>query len=361
MFNNNQDLSLEGKSSIASLEEEKRRIRESLGIKDETSGSATSNLNEAGPQANIEDEDLHIMPVKFLPHKSTRTMGASTKIVLIFLLLVIFLGGLLGGAWWWLNKQKVEPNNNSNAVANVNASVANNENNNINNNANNNANTDLNNNSNNNGNLNVNNENINSNEAPPPPPPLLDADADGLTQVEEVVFSTNSNKDDTDRDGYKDGQEVRNLYDPLTPGGLLINSGLVLKYEDSLSGYSVFRPKSWVVQPLAENNSVVFLPDDETGDAITIRLITNGEKLTLDQIFTKLSELLGQRNNYQNFTLGSQPALRSLDGRQVIALQGDYIYFLNYELGSSQQINFMGIFEMMLNSFSFVKTPVING
>jgi hypothetical protein len=47
----------------------------------------------------------------------------------------------------------------------------------------------------------------------------LDSDNDGLTDKEETeVYRTNPKNPDTDGDGYKDGDEVRNGYNPLGPG-----------------------------------------------------------------------------------------------------------------------------------------------
>lgn len=51
---------------------------------------------------------------------------------------------------------------------------------------------------------------------------LIDTDADGLTDREEVrIYKTNPLKEDTDKDTYLDGDEVRNFYNPNGPGKLL--------------------------------------------------------------------------------------------------------------------------------------------
>ncbi len=47
----------------------------------------------------------------------------------------------------------------------------------------------------------------------------VDSDKDGLTDEMEVFYGTDKNNPDTDGDGYKDGEEVNNGYDPLLPGG----------------------------------------------------------------------------------------------------------------------------------------------
>lgn len=46
-----------------------------------------------------------------------------------------------------------------------------------------------------------------------------DADSDGLTDYEEIyIYHTEYKQKDTDMDGYEDGDEVRNSYDPNKPG-----------------------------------------------------------------------------------------------------------------------------------------------
>ncbi|MCB9802570.1 L,D-transpeptidase family protein [Candidatus Nomurabacteria bacterium] len=44
----------------------------------------------------------------------------------------------------------------------------------------------------------------------------LDTDQDGLNDAWELILGTNLNKADTDGDGYSDGEEVNNSYDPLS-------------------------------------------------------------------------------------------------------------------------------------------------
>lgn len=48
----------------------------------------------------------------------------------------------------------------------------------------------------------------------------MDEDNDGLTTAEERFYNTDPALADTDKDGFKDGEEVRAGYDPLGPGKL---------------------------------------------------------------------------------------------------------------------------------------------
>ena len=49
----------------------------------------------------------------------------------------------------------------------------------------------------------------------------LDSDQDGLSDADEInIYGTNPLKSDTDGDGYLDGDEVKNGYNPLGEGSL---------------------------------------------------------------------------------------------------------------------------------------------
>ena len=49
----------------------------------------------------------------------------------------------------------------------------------------------------------------------------LDSDGDGLTDIEEILFQTNSSLPDTDNDGYIDGLELAKGYNPTGEGTLV--------------------------------------------------------------------------------------------------------------------------------------------
>ncbi|MDO8512843.1 MAG: hypothetical protein Q7S57_06245 [bacterium] len=51
-----------------------------------------------------------------------------------------------------------------------------------------------------------------------------DTDNDGLPDTVEAIYKTDTNNPDTDGDSYKDGEEVKNGYDPLKPGSARLDS-----------------------------------------------------------------------------------------------------------------------------------------
>ncbi len=73
----------------------------------------------------------------------------------------------------------------------------------------------------------VNAEKDASNETPVPS--LADSDSDGLSDVLEATYGSDRDNVDTDGDGYQDGVEVENGFNPLNPGttSRMVDLGLV--------------------------------------------------------------------------------------------------------------------------------------
>ncbi|KKW41804.1 MAG: hypothetical protein UY92_C0013G0003 [Candidatus Magasanikbacteria bacterium GW2011_GWA2_56_11] len=108
-------------------------------------------------------------------------------------------------------------------------------------------------------------------------PPLIrmetsDLDGDQLTDEEEELFGTDSGIWDTDSDGYYDGQELFNLYNPKGFAPVkLIDSGLVTEYVNPVSGYRVYYPLNWQLGIVDPAGSQVLLSASD-GDYIEVRL-----------------------------------------------------------------------------------------
>lgn len=75
-----------------------------------------------------------------------------------------------------------------------------------------------------------------------------DLDKDDITDVAEEIFGTDPSKADTDADGYSDGHEVFNLYNPAGKEPMkLVESGAVLEYTNPVYNYRLYYPKDWAV------------------------------------------------------------------------------------------------------------------
>ncbi|MBP9802285.1 hypothetical protein KBC40_01700 [Patescibacteria group bacterium] len=192
---------------------------------------------------------------------------------------------------------------------------------------------------------------------PPPPPPLtnnIDADQDSLTREEEALFGSNINDSDTDNDGYTDGMEVLNLYNPVVSGAALANSGLVTIFTDNLSKYRFLYPTSWVTDNTASLVSV--LPDSELGDNFTVKVSPNSKASTLTAWAADGSSH-PVLNSPSSLTLGKAkiPALKQeIDGDIVlVAVTDAYQLVITYDVNAQAERYFETVFNMMLNSFEF--------
>ncbi len=111
--------------------------------------------------------------------------------------------------------------------------------------------------------------------APPatltPPPVSLDSDADSLTDLEEAIAGINAANPDTDGDGYKDGNEVLNGFDPLIAGSAKLNVSTfiaALKTNFVSDNFQTLYPKVWQVSLMPDTKQALITA--QTGEIIRI-------------------------------------------------------------------------------------------
>lgn len=116
---------------------------------------------------------------------------------------------------------------------------------------------------------------------PPPPSPDQDTDSDGLSDVEEELYRSEKTVPDTDADGFLDGHEVFNLYNPSgTAPERLEAAELALRHKNEAMGYEVLFPVTWRIIPKdAEHRTLLFTPAE--GGGIEITAVENLGGLTL--------------------------------------------------------------------------------
>lgn len=99
-----------------------------------------------------------------------------------------------------------------------------------------------------------------------------DLDNDELTDAEEELLTIDPGLSDTDGDGYYDGLEVLNLYNPngLAPVKI-IDSGLVREYVNPRWRYRIYYPAAWQLGEVdAEANQIII--SGAEGDFIEVRV-----------------------------------------------------------------------------------------
>ena len=312
-----------------------------------------NNNGERNPPAK--NVDIYVMPSKFLPNKRPATKaGRGAKIIIFALTFTLILGAVVAGALWYLNKNlparpganNVALTDDTNARENINQPPTNDLTNQL---ANDNAAQVT--------NQISNNDNSITNDADQPPvanEQNLDLDGDGLTIDEEALFLTNVAKNDSDRDGYSDGQEVINLFNPLVPGQNLENSGLVTRYRNLNFKYSLLIPQAWLPSPAnAEASEVILLSNSESGEFITVQAALNGDQQSLEDL---ASSYFTSGEQPENYSLAGQPALRSKT--RALSVVASIIYVIDYQYNTSSSVHFYSVYEMILKSWELIKNEV---
>ncbi len=334
-------------------------------------------IKQQPAKPRVEPYEIHVMPPKFHKFLSVKKKGSGVLILTIVIIVIVLGGGALAAYYFMNQMQNVSPapianlnqlvptNLNQNAnQANANANTNVNTNENINTNANANVNENVNANENVNTNINLNqNQNINTNtnlnEAPTVPvityASSSDKDKDGLTDMEEALYGTEVNKPDTDADGFLDGQELINGYNPKAAGSsLLETSGLVNKYENPIFNYEILYPASWLARSTDQSlNEVIF--QSNTNEYIQILVEDNPGQLGLVDWYLSQSPLTNINLLTQETTGKGYEALLSPDKLTYYlkaAASPDKIYLITYNIGDKTIVNFLTTFKMMVNSFS---------
>ena len=185
-----------------------------------------------------------------------------------------------------------------------------------------------------------------------------DIDSDQLTDLEEEVFGTDSGIWDTDKDGYFDGQEVANLYNPkgFAPQRI-VDSGLVREYVHPVTGYRLYYPAQWSIGAVDPESRQVLM-SAITGDYIQVRMFERKVGETLPQWFARVvvgeqfTGLVPFSNRFQ------VPAQKRRDGLVAYFVAEDTVYTISYHPGDGGTLRYPHIMEMVIQSFRPTKTTV---
>lgn len=303
---------------------------------------------------------IHIMPKRFL-----REVKTESNFLGIFIFILIFIA--VGFFALYFFQDSIFPNGlpffthkneNENSAFKLNLNNSNsstNQENNINTlNRNHNLNNSNINNSNSNINVNINNANTNTNTNSSLISMAPDRDKDTLTDAEEVLYKSNPNNPDTDGDGFLDGQEVANLYNPLTGSSELIeNSGMTKNYINKVYNYSVIYPKSWQVVLMADKDRDVALVSSNK-EFIEITIIDNPKGISAEQWYLKqIPANLAYK--VEKIWANNFVGVKSLDAMHFyltpISGKKNFIYSISYMVGSHMNITYPSTFKMIVRSF----------
>lgn len=324
------------------------------------SGSnAQANQPPAPPTTPLE---VHSMPERFLGSQSPLGKapapggkGSRRKLILaIGIIVVVALGAAAAIVFTGVLDSNANNTNNVNLVTNTptNANANKNANANVNSNLNSNANVNLNSNANSNtnapanANVNVNvNANVNSN---PTAASSADADKDGLTDAEEVIFTTNPSVADTDGDGFPDGSEVKLGFSPKGSGKLAASS-LVSTFTNSLYGASVLHPKGWT--SVARSSTEQLLTNPLGDETVTVAVEENLARLTAKQWYITKAPSVDPTTLVDAAAWDAKSTgVISPDGLAYYFANGNQVYVISLSYGLKPTVDSRTTFEMVARS-----------
>ncbi|MFZ2190226.1 MAG: hypothetical protein WA057_03725 [Candidatus Magasanikiibacteriota bacterium] len=185
-----------------------------------------------------------------------------------------------------------------------------------------------------------------------------DLDSDSLTDTEEELFDTDSGVWDTDNDGFYDGQEMVNLYNPKgTAPVKLIDSGLVQEYINPTWQYRVYYPIAWQ-QGEVDKGLKQTLFSAITGDFVEILVDSLEPGENFNSWFARRAE--GQK--YEDLLLFTnlfkENGYKRKDGLVAYFVANNNVYVMIYHPGVTGFIPFRHVMEMMITSFRPSKTLI---
>ncbi|MBI4250431.1 hypothetical protein HY622_02475 [Candidatus Uhrbacteria bacterium] len=191
--------------------------------------------------------------------------------------------------------------------------------------------------------------------------PAIDSDKDGLTDTEERLYNTNSQIQDTDGDGFTDGEEVEHLFDPLRPDGARLEiSGRVTPYTNPTFSYSLYYPSSWSSRAVNESDKEVVI-SSALGEFISVKVQDNPQSLGAIDWYIALVDPSADSSQLQTLSFNNWTGVMAPDGLSAYLVKTDetgvviapYVYSFLYNQDTSAQPQFLTTFRMMLRSFVF--------
>lgn len=203
-------------------------------------------------------------------------------------------------------------------------------------------------------------------DLPPPapepaklPPAGLDTDSDGLTDLEEALFSSDPKNPDTDSDGFLDGNEVFHLYNPngLAPGRLL-DAKLVTQV-DAPADWTIYVPVGWKTDVAPDGGSGTIVTGH--GETFRISIENNPEgKSVLDWYLATHPEATAS----QVLKYRSKRGYVGIIGADQLTTYlpwGAKIFVVRYDLAEQPFINYRTTYFMMLNGLELRGLPQATG
>jgi hypothetical protein len=184
------------------------------------------------------------------------------------------------------------------------------------------------------------------------PSSVVDTDADGLSDKEEVILGTDANAADSDGDNYSDLTEFIGGYNPIGAGKLIDDTN-IKKYANTAYNYSILYPKDWKLDLVDRGASVIFTAADQS----FIQVVTQVNENKTDIKTWYETELGNTALDSQLVKYNNWSGVKSVDGLIVYLTDqsNKNIYIISYTPISDQSPSYLNIFEAMMRSFTVEK------
>lgn len=183
-----------------------------------------------------------------------------------------------------------------------------------------------------------------------------DADRDGLTDVEEILYGSDRTKPDTDLDGYLDGAEVRAGYSPTGINQKLTDGGLVKVYSDKTDGYQVTYPGLWRVDTPGSTETVTFISPTTTDFIEVTRYgnVTTSLERWYQEVIAPVANAGTPAPTAE--TLKTWRMIRTADQLTIYlkSAKTNAVYAITYNPGSEKELHFSSTFAMVINGLTEV-------
>ncbi|MFA6171032.1 MAG: hypothetical protein WC715_01020 [Patescibacteria group bacterium] len=184
--------------------------------------------------------------------------------------------------------------------------------------------------------------------------PAKDSDADGLTDTEETLIGTDSEKGDSDADDYSDLSELKNLYNPAGTGKLADNPN-IKAYANQNFSYNLYYPAKWNIEKVTGGDTIIFRSPDN--QFLQVLVQPNANKEEIEAWYNSQFEnatttpAVMEKADADGKTLWR--AVKSPDNLTLYLtnLAKEYIYVLSYSPGEGKILEYPNIYQTMIDSF----------
>jgi hypothetical protein len=186
-----------------------------------------------------------------------------------------------------------------------------------------------------------------------PLPSAPDTDGDQLTTAEETLYGTSANTADSDADGYADGAEVLNAYDPRQARSTLRQSGRFSLF--TATQFSIQHPATWTAQRVGGGDDEV---NFRSGGAEFVSVVTL-QKPATQTLRAWFAEQFADQDasSLTVVQIGAVQGLRSAD-LQTYYLVSDAapgaVYVISYTSANLTELNYLTTFAAMVKTFQIL-------